>query len=1609
MKRKGILRRALLVFLALITLMSCAMTGFALYWDGSGTSGGSAGSGAASSYTIAYSPDYNNVVGYRFTGLDAATSPHKKTGYVDIFCSSGPAFRDRVMPRRSKTDYYYHYQQTSSWESALSSISSNDMSDAYIASDLGFDTELPYKVSDIAAKMEVWQDNKKNLNIVAKLVGFANGTDSMYEGDLIVVEPLFSVCMDGTRMAMTVTEMADYGRVNYQDNASVGGTGGDAGTFSYISRFTNACFPQILYTDDNGTTGLPFKDATAIGTAWENRKSFADLINYGYGIGVCYQEVNNSRKPDLAVYEFLYRDSSGVYYDPSALPVGKTIYVYVRIKNNTPSYGTLRYNLYGMFGQASSTHFASSQMQFCYSLTQTGQHGLYTNWTTSTANSKMQCAAGIYGYSQYYIGSVSSSSATSVTKYIHIAAYLEGYTSSATSVESSLTNNYKTSGYKFVVDRDLEALSIIMKDDTGTEFPKTNYVYQIPYGSNVRVYLQCKSNYGPAQAWLYGKRTSSSSYNWAMNEFTNDYRFLIASKALGMSPQIDTFQAVNTGSQTYSGALYFAGAYMSAAIETNPDNNVISQGYKILDPIVYTITCDKQGGSGGTSTFYEMYKLKYYENTSTKASIGGITKPTRNGYEFDGYYTSTGGNGSQIIDADGNLVVNPTYFTANTTIYAKWKATSTTVTVNHYIMNTDGSTYTKNETNSYTVNIGTTITLSSYAKSYTGFTYSYGQVGSTTKTTHSVTGATTVNLYYTRNKYTVTLNSGTGISGTSGGGSYYHGVTVNIDATVKTGYHWNNWTGTYTLATKSTSFTMPTSNVTLTANAIANTYTVVYNGNGNTGGSTANSTHTYDVAKNLTANGYTKTGYYFAGWNTAANGSGTSYADKQSVINLTAVNGGTVTLYAQWKPYTLTINYYSNYATNSFNNPLNAVGSNKNVVVRQYVVKYDDPMPDGLHDYSYSTAGTYLYRNRWYSNGHWNTKTDGSGISVDQGTGFTYAQDLAYTLGVPISDKHQTINVYPEWTPHYDVELTDIFFKAYDSNGNLYTLDATQQMNIPIGTKVYVYYTYKNRSPVEVNITGYNTSGSAISYNGSTNYNIPGWDATLTVTAGSFIATPLGVANMSGSVYINGIAVSNESTDIDGNAKTNNTRTENYHVKFDVEIVDIYFTDYEGNLINMNAGIPVNSEVVIHHIYRNNSSIDITVNGYDNAGNKITYNGTQKFTIPAYGTIDIIAGEMRTPSEPGIYSIGGAVYRDGKTAATEKDEWDLDNNVIGTINGVNGAKDKHYTTEIGPYLTPIAPNAAYREGTDVITSYYIYNPTANNYTPDSPILVRIKIYDTYSGNLITEMTQTTVCPANAILTPEDGGDPNNMAQIVYFKWHVPYLENYNDIKIVADLDLPEYSYWWGRVSRNYDYGIWGINYTPDTSYEDKQPAGWTKPGSVADAKGNASWGVWEYINGEFVYQTYGIEATGGKLVLTPQSKTAYEENYMWYMKAGYGFTAEATIAKIGKFGGTTSKKPSTDAYTGAQYAYMYYPEFQYQIGSNTIDTMENVDGKWQLFEFLNYGRVHFTPIWYPDGVYDAVMVQSDIWTPKGMIITQEVSSVIIEGDMYDDWYVQGQG
>ena len=85
---------------------------------------------------------------------------------------------------------------------------------------------------------------------------------------------------------------------------------------------------------------------------------------------------------------------------------------------------------------------------------------------------------------------------------------------------------------------------------------------------------------------------------------------------------------------------------------------------------------------------------------------------------------------------------------------------------------------------------------------------------------------------------------------------------------------------------------------------VFDTCTVTFNANGGTG-SMGEQFVPQNIEGKLSGNSFTRTGYAFNGWNTASNGSGTSYVDQASVT-LTA----NTPLYAQWEDnsYTVTVN-----------------------------------------------------------------------------------------------------------------------------------------------------------------------------------------------------------------------------------------------------------------------------------------------------------------------------------------------------------------------------------------------------------------------------------------------------------------------------------------------------------------------------------------------------------------------------------------------------------------------------------------------------------------------------------------------------------------------------
>lgn len=440
----------------------------------------------------------------------------------------------------------------------------------------------------------------------------------------------------------------------------------------------------------------------------------------------------------------------------------------------------------------------------------------------------------------------------------------------------------------------------------------------------------------------------------------------------------------------------------------------------------------------------------------------------------------------------------------------------------------------------------------------------------------------------------------------------------------------------------------------------------------------------------------------------------------------------------------------------------------------------------------------------------------------------------------------------------------------------------------------------------------------------------------------------------------------------------NNTTQSDWYsipiVTSDVELYEIYLVDEAGHRLDHTA-LTLGETVYIRHKYRNNTDCALIVDGYNNDREEISISGV--YRIPANSAIVVAAGSFVVTENE--FVLWGGVYLEG--AGIYSTEYESD----GTNNELTLQCNASYPLT----LTPIAPNASYREDTDVISSFWLNNGGSTDVTPNSNITIRMQVYMP-NGTLITSQTI-----AQAIVP---GKDKN----LYYFKWTVPAGLNEQQVQIIADIVDGGESF---SLSSHYHPTCVYPQYdTPDTNYEDKAPDGFRVPSTPTATSNYATWWQWEWENDSFVKKNYGIgspKISNEPVTPDPNSNSTYK-NGSWTMKSGYGVWLEAVNSVCGVSGYTL---PSSNAYTTPQFAYAAYPEFGYGYGANVCTTLRLQSGYW-YFSSPNSPKYHYTPIYFPDGQYVVEIVKSDMWTPAGMISAVSTTKPItIKGSAYDDWFV----
>lgn len=183
-------------------------------------------------------------------------------------------------------------------------------------------------------------------------------------------------------------------------------------------------------------------------------------------------------------------------------------------------------------------------------------------------------------------------------------------------------------------------------------------------------------------------------------------------------------------------------------------------------------------------------------------------------------------------------------------------------------------------------------------------------------------------------------------------------------------------------------YNFQTSNTTLNANYIPNYYCVQFDGNGGSGSMDILNCY-YGATRILPNNQFTRDTYKFVGWNTKADGSGTSYSNQQQISNLTSTNRAFITLYAQWELDTLTVSFDGMGGENT---------------------------PNEI-SYSYDESGTIILPDNILTKSHYGFlgwDTDPSGTTVVYKRGAEYPRSI-----------QENVTLYAVWAPQIKIYLKD--------------------------------------------------------------------------------------------------------------------------------------------------------------------------------------------------------------------------------------------------------------------------------------------------------------------------------------------------------------------------------------------------------------------------------------------------------------------------------------------------------------------------------------------------------------------------------------------------------
>ncbi|MBQ6736476.1 MAG: InlB B-repeat-containing protein [Alphaproteobacteria bacterium] len=148
----------------------------------------------------------------------------------------------------------------------------------------------------------------------------------------------------------------------------------------------------------------------------------------------------------------------------------------------------------------------------------------------------------------------------------------------------------------------------------------------------------------------------------------------------------------------YTGSTQWSDASGNILVNLSANTTVTAQ-WTQNSGTIYTVTLYPNGGTGSNLLIYERQNIGWYRDSggtyqitssifnSTSSGGAGLTQPTYTNHVFNGYWTgktadgATSCSGTQMIDANGNILASPSY-DASQRWYACWVGQQSTVTLN---------------------------------------------------------------------------------------------------------------------------------------------------------------------------------------------------------------------------------------------------------------------------------------------------------------------------------------------------------------------------------------------------------------------------------------------------------------------------------------------------------------------------------------------------------------------------------------------------------------------------------------------------------------------------------------------------------------------------------------------------------------------------------------------------------------------------------------------------------------------------------------------------------------------------------------------------------------